>query len=225
MKISRAIAPMILLAAFATTSRAADLPNYKNAALAPPSTATTWTGAHIGAHFGYGWGRSTTGNAVLAAVYGSVPYLTGPLAGLQAGYDYEFANNFVVGAELDVSHAWLNSRVGIPPFSFASGSMDWFWSARLRLGYAIDRFLVYGTGGFTQVKTSGHGSNLFFPAGFTTGNTHNGWVIGLGAQYMITPHWLAGLEYLHGQYDKQIYVAAPRDGIADIVRLRFDYKF
>lgn len=216
---------LIAMAAFASGARAADLPNAKSAPLAPAPLATTWTGAHIGVHAGYGWGRSTTGNAVLAAVYGSVPYLTGGLAGAQIGYDYQFANNIVAGVEADVSHAWLSSRVGIAPFSFASGSMDWFWSARLRLGYAFDRLLVYATGGFSQVRTSGHGFNLFFPAGFATGNTHSGWVIGLGAQYMITPHWLAGLEYLHGQYDKQIYVAAPRDGIADIVRVRLDYKF
>lgn len=224
MKAIGLLAGVMGLLGAAGVARAADLPNHKVEPVVAP-VAATWTGFHIGAHAGYGWGRSTTGNAVLAAVYGSVPYLTGPLGGLQAGYDYQFANNIVLGAEADVSHAWLSSRVGIAPFSFASGSMDWFWSARLRLGYAMDRFLVFATGGFSQVTTSGRGFNPFFPAGFTTNNTHSGWILGAGVQYMIAPNWLVGAEYLHGVYDKQIYVAAPRDGVADIARFRLDYKF
>ena len=64
-------------------------------------------------------------------------------------------------------------------------SLDWFGSVRGRLGYAFDRALVYGTGGFGygQVTNDGYAE------------TQTGWVAGGGVEYKLTPAWSAKAEY------------------------------
>jgi len=62
---------------------------------------------------------------------------------------------------------------------------------RGRAGYALDRFLVYGTGGaaFGNVRAS-------FSNGPASAATEAGWTVGAGVEVAFAPNWSAKGEYL-----------------------------
>jgi outer membrane immunogenic protein len=92
----------------------------------------------------------------------------GFLGGAQMGFNYQFmGTGWVVGVETDIQGIDLDRDHSINDFSFRSNgdgidvlrgdifavrngasSLDYFGTIRGRLGYAWDRVLVYGTGGF-----------------------------------------------------------------------------
>ena len=84
---------------------------------------------------------------------------SGIIGGGQVGYNWEFPNNFLLGFETDFDGAAIRGKVtvnatggiGGGPFG-ASGeigsTINYIGTVRARAGYAWDRFLVYGTGGF-----------------------------------------------------------------------------
>jgi outer membrane immunogenic protein len=91
---------------------AADMPvkAYKAPVAAP--AAFSWTGCYIGGHGGYGWGRNrnnfndairsdpTEGGETFAAEFASFDHNTnGAVLGGQAGCNYQFQQNWVVGVE------------------------------------------------------------------------------------------------------------------------------
>jgi len=184
------------LVAFASVASAADLPTpaYRPAYKAPifsPAPAYSWTGFYIGVHGGYGWsefsGSDPTGTGTGQA--------KGWLAGAQLGYNYQIGS-FVIGAAGEYS--WADVKV-VQDNPFGTGGQaslknDYFATLALRLGYAMDRWLIYGKGGaaWTRDKwdvTDGIG-------GFANGNfNRSGWLLGAGIEYGFWNNWSAKLEY------------------------------
>ena len=78
------------------------------------------------------------------------------------------------------------------------GAVEGIGTARLRGGFAFDRFLAYGTGG----------------AAF--GEDEVGWVAGGGAEYAVTDNFSAGIEYLH--YEEE-------EAASDVIRGRVNITF
>jgi outer membrane immunogenic protein len=132
----------------------------------------------------------------------------GFVGGGQIGYNYQFGN-WVIGIEADAQWADMNnSRNGgivtlTPPvrgFVGAQnanfGGIDWFGTVRGRVGYAWDRFLVYGTGGFAYGGADNRNNDGF--DGFRNRNdsTRTGWTAGGGVEYAFTPSWTAKIEGL-----------------------------
>ena len=89
-------------------------PVYKTAPVVPPTPFFTWTGCFVGAHAGGGLQRKTFADT------GSAPHLGGPLdvdvrqfsfdpsgfvGGGQFGCNYQFAQEWVVGAEANIDGA------------------------------------------------------------------------------------------------------------------------
>jgi outer membrane immunogenic protein len=82
-----------------------------------------------------------------------------------------------------------------------SAKIKWFGTLRGRVGYAVNNFLPYITGGpaFGKVESNLH---LFVPpSGFimdgSNTTTRAGWTIGTGFEYGLTRNWTVGVEYLH----------------------------
>jgi high affinity Mn2+ porin len=194
------------------------------APLAPAANGYDWNGWYIGAHVG-----ATTGASNWSATPGlsgsfDLPYNfdfmagTGSyVAGLQGGYNHVFKSHWMLGFEADAS--FPNSDVVIPysvrgsqtVASTFTGEVTYgeaviySGTARARLGYAFDHFLLYGTGGlawsFDQVmRTQVAGS----PAGgfATPGTVDNwmfwrfGWAAGAGVEIPVSGSWTAKAEYL-----------------------------
>lgn len=172
------------------SASAADLPRpvYKAPPLLSPVPVFSWTGFYVGVNAGYGWNRlsgtGTFGSDSLTA--------KGWLAGGQLGYNYQIGQ-FVVGVEGEFD--WANVKNDSPLFA---GTLtiknDYFITAAARLGYAVDRFLIYAKGGGAWTRDKWDGND---GAGGTVSATSNrsGWLLGAGVEYAFLGNWSAKLEY------------------------------
>ncbi|MGO9720216.1 MAG: outer membrane protein, partial [Methylocella sp.] len=157
---------VVLTAALSAISvRAADLPSQSpSPLLAKKQIADDWTGFYVGPHIGYGTGHSSWS----ATQPGGAPNLTGSLdffqtfdaftqagsyfGGLQAGYNYMLPSHALIGVEADVSfpstlYGGENFSSGILGGANYQDTVEMFGSARGRLGYDLNHWLYYVTGG------------------------------------------------------------------------------
>ena len=117
-----------------------------------------WSGFYFGGHAGYGFGRvtSTVPGAdplSLANRFGSI------YAGVQGGYNVVLPSRLLLGIEGDMSFANFYATDQIAARLTGAGTLvteeiDYVGRVRGRVGYAFDRWLVYGTGGFCLVAGS-----------------------------------------------------------------------
>ena len=137
--------------------------------------------------------------------------------GLTARNDTKFFNStingFVFGQGLFATATTLQTRRMI--------ETNWQASARLRLGYAVNRVLLYVTGGAVLLESSARTTDIaqtdFFtsPTTFaftvTDTNTSNddnleiGWTAGGGAEWAFTNIASMGLEYRHNGVGDQTF--------------------
>lgn len=180
--------------------------------------AFSWTGFYGGAHLGYGWGD--TGGSYEGALGGFTADdeivgfdVDGIIGGAQLGYNWQW-NQFVLGAEADLSlsgmdGSGLQAEVTGPPAVTvnASADIDWVATVRARVGYAVDRFLVYATGGLAvggaSLKVISEGGGITETA--KDDQTHFGWTIGAGLEYAFTNAWSAGIEYRYVDLGSESY--------------------
>ncbi len=207
------VAAIGLLAAGAAS--AADLPSRKGPVAAPVYVPVfTWTGFYVGANAGYAWGN------VNANGFANVGNLDGFVGGGQVGYNCQIGQ-FVVGAEADFQGADLSSGNNL---GLVGVKTEYFGTVRARLGFAVDRFLPYVTGGWAygNVKTS-------IPAlAFSSDRSHTGgWTVGGGVEYAFTNNIVAGVEYLYVDLgEKNVLNSGTKVGTDfSVVRARLSYKF
>jgi outer membrane immunogenic protein len=180
-----------------------------------------WTGPYIGIVGGWGWGDSSHAETIPGFALSTGDFdVNGGTVGGTLGYNIQ-SGPWVLGLEADINWADINGGTGvvavIPPGVLAAGTfssrLNWFGTARARVGYAFDRFLPYITGGaaFGGVK----GSYLVTtPAGTVAGSgtdTNLGWTVGAGLEYGFTPNLSAKAEYLY--VDLGNTSAAPGDNV------------
>jgi outer membrane immunogenic protein len=203
------------LAAFAGQAFAADMPARTYSKAPPPYTAPAvvynWTGFYIGGHVG---GAFTDGTNLL----GSDARFLG---GVQGGFDYQFAPNWVVGAE--AQYSWLgggnNSGVLFPGGTLVTGKSDQLGSVTGRVGYTWGPALLYAKGGYAWRDNNNIGVSVgSAPAAFTTdGNRKDGYTVGAGLEYMFAPNWSAKAEYQYYNFGNTTFTSGP----ADVVGTRF----
>jgi outer membrane immunogenic protein len=209
----------------ASLAQAADLP-YRSGAPSgydyPP--AFTWTGAYLGAVLGFGFGSF---NGAVANYFGESP--KGGLIGLTAGYNYQ-SGTLLAGVEADYAWSHIADETTNFPATYASGSVQGLLTIRGRFGYAMDRLLPYITAGYAGGNVRGTLTNL--PASAVADQTFysNGFALGAGAEYAITPHISAKAEYLYvGLSSNTFYANTPNvsSGGAGLSLLRagVNYKF
>ena len=194
----------LLLAATALTvvsapAFAADLPA-RTAPAAPVvyAPAFTWTGFYVGLNAGYGWADGT--DVFVTRPTGVVDSFTGGsnggfTGGGQIGYNWQ-SGAFVFGLEADIQYADFSSSptYGVYPLSGSEGN---YWgTVRGRLGYAIDRTLLYVTGGLAYGDV---GTQL---DRFGGGDAQAGWVLGAGVEYAFTNNWTGRVEGLWLNIDR-----------------------
>ena len=137
-------------------------------------------------------------------VFGGSRSLDGFTGGGQIGYNYQFTpgSGVVVGIEADAQYVDFgrnrNRFLLTPGFAPAANiafanpnglaGLDFFGTVRGRLGYAWDRTLVYGTGGFAY--GAGGGRQFGLPNS-STNDFRTGWTAGGGIEYALpTDTWL-----------------------------------
>jgi outer membrane immunogenic protein len=201
------------LVAFAAPAFAADIaarPYAKAPAYTAPQVVYNWTGFYIGGHLGgaFAGDNSLLGNDARF------------LGGVQGGFDYQFAGNWVLGAE--AQYSWLannNNGVLFPGGTLVTSNNNQLGSVTGRFGYAWGPALLYAKGGYAWRDNANLAVvNAGAPAAFaTTGNHRDGYTVGAGLEYMFTPNWSAKAEYQYYNFGNTTFTAGP----ADIAGLRF----
>lgn len=230
--LKRALAGVSALALLGGAASAADLATkYPVKAVAPVVPVFSWTGFYIGGNIGWGWADNSLN---VSPVYGVTPTSisvgsgNGFLGGLQAGYNYQFANNVVLGLEADIEWTSMgsNSVVLSNGNGVANASVNYFGTIRGRLGYAFDRVLPYITAGAAYANHDF--GNVW---GVSTSQTNWGWTIGGGVEYAFTNNWTAKLEYQYIDLQSNSYTipatlgSISADTNLNIVKLGVNYKF
>jgi outer membrane immunogenic protein len=170
----------------------------------------------------------------------------GALIGGTVGYNWQLSN-VVLGLEGDGAATWIKgSTVGTLPFpngncgGFPTPHCDSDLRAlgtfRGRVGWAIDRYLPYVSGGLAVGSLHGHEGDTL--AGGAVGDgtkTVTGWTIGGGIEAIICHNWSAKAEYLHVDFGNHAIFndTIPFTGVfaqhvrytADIFRVGLNYKF
>jgi outer membrane immunogenic protein len=196
---------------------AADMAVRAPPAAPPPYQVYSWTGFYVGIEAGGGWASSTstvvtsisaTANNPPGTQFPSQDY-SGALGGFYGGYNYQF-NQFVVGVDGDWTWASLTANDSVvavlPPhdIGFRNDKIDWVATATGRVGYAVDKWLFFGKGGWAWAQFSGSTADQTLvggvPVAFSTSQeTRDGWTAGGGLEYAVTPNIIFKLE---GDYVK-----------------------
>ncbi|ABA78873.1 outer membrane beta-barrel protein [Rhodobacter sphaeroides] len=133
-----------------------------------------WSGFYVGGQLGYG--KVDTNIDDLDG--------NGAIGGLHAGYRYDFGRA-VVGAELayDVTNIDLD---GIP-----DSELDNVTTLKLMAGGKMGKGLLYATAGGSWADASIGGADV----------SDNGYVYGIGYDYMVNDRWSVGAELLRHTWD------------------------
>jgi outer membrane immunogenic protein len=249
---------LVALSAGAGVARGADLPSKTEPPIfePPPPAEFSWTGFYLGVHAGGGVDHFGFPFAIFEPARGGFVKgtdgitATGPIGGLQAGFNYELPFfHIVAGIEIDNSASGITGQTtvngtlisGAPAAAIFGSKFEDFGTARLRLGYAWGRFLAYLTGGFAygtvetfyRVATPG-----FFGAGSSTATRsgvfpHAG-AAGGGVEYAISPNFSVKVEYLYDFINARPAVFNPVPGSSiqfntrtmyHIARVGLNYQF
>jgi outer membrane immunogenic protein len=212
MRIFRSFSIAAVLAAAVLPAAAADLPTGPLYQARPALLLFRWTGIYVGAHLGAG-AAHTAGNSIPFVFAGSsILHLPttidrgGWFVGGQIGANYQF-DSWVIGVEAQASWADFNgssacAAAAVPvaavlPGASCSAQIDALGTAAARLGWAFDRFLVYGKGGAAWTNDS-YQVLITTPVTsflFSTNLTRWGWMAGIGVEYAFTDNWTAKIEY------------------------------
>jgi high affinity Mn2+ porin len=173
-------------------------------AKAPAKSSTfDWNGFYFGGHVGYGLGHATTTVLDPTPTPGTNTF-DGLTAGVQFGYHLVLSSHVLLGLETDVTfpNYWPSAPVieGIATNqSNVIEQMDYVGSVRGRLGYVLDPWMIYVTGGFAYA-----GTRVLNQPPITDQEkaltVRPGWSAGAGAEYALSPHWSVRLEYLYSQF-------------------------
>lgn len=195
------------LAALAVASaHAADLPSRRMAPYYAAPPLFTWTGFYAGANAGLNFGQFTDGgqsffnNAI------------GGLYGVEAGYNYQ-SGAFVFGGAADINFGSVNGTSSPFPGANATGNVTGDGTLRVRFGYALDRALIYITGGYAGANMKGsvadfrNGGTVFS----SESNYLNGFTIGGGLEFAVTNNISIKGEYLFKDFGSTTYFSGTRD--------------
>jgi outer membrane immunogenic protein len=177
------------------TATAADLA--PPPAFVPAAQVFSWTGFYIGGNAGYGW---TNASGTLTTTTGPENFTAsgnGFLGGAQAGYNWQIGPA-VLGAEADFQGTTASGSFSAPagPVISATDKLPWFGTLRGRAGYAIDRVMLYATGGAVYGDTSMNGT-VSTVGPFSSSSTFWTWTAGAGVEAAFWGCWSAKLEYLY----------------------------
>ena len=269
----RIIAALIATAALGVArAPAADMPQpppepvYRAAVPAP---VVTWTGWYMGVNAGADWATSdaTTVVSTPGTFFGSCVICEANFAtlgnqrlstngftgGIQGGYNWQ-SGNLLLGIEADFERfrsAGVTSATGTfntlnssTAAITTSTSTSWLLTARPRVGFVADNWLLYGTGGLavTELKAGWNSSISIGPdaESASTSSTKSGWAVGGGIETALAGNWFIGAEYLYVSFGRVSVNSANLTGSgtlwsdvfthtvdlnANILRLRLNKQF
>ncbi len=222
-----ATAVLLLLAG---TAQAADFARRPAYAAIPYS----WAGPYLGGNIGYGWATATTGVSIGGAGFSASERLDGVIGGVQLGYNWQ-TGAIVFGLEGDFQasgqeHFSTLSSGGVTISE--NDKIPWFATFRGRLGFALDQWLFYGTGGLavSQIKSTGTVTSGGVTSMVSGSAPQAAWTLGAGIETALWgSNWTAKIEYLYiNSLDVQtttLGITTSNSAVNNIVRLGVNYRF
>jgi len=242
----------LMALAAAHSAFAADMPVKALPYVAPAAALGNWSGLYAGLNAGYSVAddRSTYASFVNPVIgfdnlesYKISP--AGFLGGAQLGYNWQ-TGIWVWGLETDFQGTGQRDSVCVLtcdiPGAFnstVSQRLPWFGTVRGRMGLAMDRSLLYVTGGlaYGQVQTSiveVDGPGLV--TSVSQNRTKTGWTVGGGIESALIGNWTAKVEYLYLDFGSQTFsfvdaagppgaITATADAKDHIIRAGLNYRF
>jgi outer membrane immunogenic protein len=168
---------------------------------APPYS---WTGFYLGAHVGGAFSSDNNFNGLGTGNNGNGRVL----GGFQAGADWQFDPNWVVG--LEGQYSWLSGNVGaVFPGAYAyANKQRGLGSITGRVGYTWGPGLLYVKGGYAYSDNNETVTLGGVPIAFAISGDHrNGYTIGAGVEYMFAPNWSAKVEYQYYNFGSANFTA------------------
>jgi outer membrane immunogenic protein len=219
---------------------------------APPTVEPamfTWTGFYGGANIGYSRGRLHADHFLFGTpISNDTTNPVGVIGGGQFGFNWQTAN-LLLGIETDfqgsaekasntlVDCAASNPICGGQVTVTHTDKLVQFGTTRGRIGYVLDRWMVYGTGGVAYAKFDGTAFGTcvpgpcLVPSPINTVIHKSGWVVGAGLEAALAKSWSWKFEYLHMDYGTINVTNSTtgenvRDrGTDDILRAGINYRF
>jgi outer membrane immunogenic protein len=166
--------------------------------------------------------------------------LAGGFIGAELGYQYQFQNNFVLGAFADYQFTNYKKEAIEAEQNIDESAKEkkifaipQFGTVRLRAGYAMGSFLPYVTAGFAYGQTDFRKAELPAEEGVTPSRinkTSTGYVVGVGAEYAITSQLFFKTEYLYVNLGRIKGVAGANETVnasmpMNIGRVGLSYRF
>ncbi|MEZ5790282.1 MAG: outer membrane beta-barrel protein [Nitratireductor sp.] len=112
------------------------------------------------------------------------------------GYDWQLANNWVVGVGADYRMSGISTDLSVAGLS-ASINDDHGYDIIARLGYKTDdATLVYGLAGYAKQHFE-----LETNAGFGLDWNLHGWIAGAGIETALNDRWTAKIEYRYTEFE------------------------
>jgi outer membrane immunogenic protein len=204
--------------ALSVPSYAADLAARPYTKAPPPVVAPvpSWNGFYIGGFGGYGWSNEiSVGNVFIGGTRVTTDELNGAFGGGTIGFNWQApGSQFVWGIEVDVAGSDIGAGDSNGLVS-ARDRIDVFGSVTGRLGVAFNSALLYVKGGYgwanNQIDVDAFGVNVF-----SQSNTHSGWTVGAGLEYLFAPNWSAKVEYQYYDFGSQNYASGIVPGGIDL---------
>jgi outer membrane immunogenic protein len=205
---------------------AADLPAapqvYAPAPAPPPPPRFSWTGCYLGIDGGGAFGRArpvaaTSPNPAFVGLPITNPFdVSGGVFGGEVGCNYQISA-VVIGVANDFS--WTNisgSGSDIPPFAVGAQntvSQNWLDTTRGRVGFAWERFLIYGTGGAAFASVGINVCGAVVPICVSDSQVRTGWTAGAGVEWAAWPvsggNLTFRIEYLHVDLGNDVLISPP----------------
>ncbi len=145
--------------------------------------AGSWAGAYVGGQATYDWGRFRKGDDFDADKFGGAIY---------GGYNMQ-SGQIVYGGEADIGYNGESGTAG----PGLTGKQKTNGSVRARVGYDMNPFLIYGTGGLAV------SSNSLSDGVEKDSKTALGYTVGAGVEAMVTNNITARVEYRYSDFQKK----------------------
>jgi outer membrane immunogenic protein len=195
---------------------AADLPSRAAPAAFSAAPIFTWTGLYVGVNAGYAKSTQKTTDMDYWDFGGTnESSKSGFTGGAQIGYNWQMGA-LVLGLEADINGVQSN-QTDIAYDSFHAKT-SYLGTVRGRAGVAVDRALIYVTGGLAYGKINqswGYSGDI---DDFVSNKTRFGYTVGAGVEYALTQNVSVKLEGIYADLGK----VTVTDTFGDGYRTRFE---
>lgn len=190
--------------------------------------AVRWNGLYVGASVGLGFATVSGTSSTLANNLADDFSSQGGFGGIYAGRTWQM-DAVVFGFEVDATRGFgFGSQIADSLLDPSGRQMmratpDFQSSLRLRVGYPLDRALLYVTGGAAVSNWNISESYPTLGAYDSISSWRLGWIVGAGIDYALTSQWSGRLEYRFSDFGTVQYFSGATPSLSYQERLYESY--